>query len=142
MKARRCANTMVSPGRRAHSRSRRCRRRSALSSSLPLARTLTRHPEVRVLLHAPRRMYAEAPGPHPSRAASRPPQDDGAELAALTKVLLDHFARELADALRHGDAERLRGLEIDHEVELGRNLHRQLGRARAFENARGVAPGD
>src|SRR3954447_2264785 len=57
-------------------------------------------------------------------------------------ALLDHFARELTDARRHGDAKRLRGLEIDHELELGRDLHWQLGRPRAFEDARRVAAGD
>jgi hypothetical protein len=58
------------------------------------------------------------------------------------QILFNDFARELSDALRHGDAERLRGLEMDHEIKLARDLHRQLGRTRALEDARGVAAGD
>ena len=37
-------------------------------------------------------------------------------------------------------AEGLRGLEIDDQLELGRLLNRQITRLLAFENARGVDP--
>jgi hypothetical protein len=39
---------------------------------------------------------------------------------------------------RHGEAERLRSLEIDHELKLGRCLHRQVDRLFAPENAVGI----
>ena len=42
---------------------------------------------------------------------------------------------------RHGEAERLRGLEIDHQLEFGRRLHRQVGRLLALEDAIDVAGG-
>ena len=35
---------------------------------------------------------------------------------------------------RHFEAERLRGLEVDHQLELGRLLNRQIGRSFAFED--------
>ena len=37
------------------------------------------------------------------------------------------------------EAERLGGLEVDHQFELGRRLHRQVGRLLALENAIDVA---
>jgi hypothetical protein len=39
---------------------------------------------------------------------------------------------------RHFQPERLGGLEVDHELELGRLPHRQIGGLRAFENPPGV----
>ena len=36
---------------------------------------------------------------------------------------------------RHGEAERLGGLEIDHQLVLGRSLDRQIGRLLALEDA-------
>ena len=42
--------------------------------------------------------------------------------------LLDYLVGESEELGRKLDAERLRGLEIDHQLELGRLLHRQLGR--------------
>ena len=40
---------------------------------------------------------------------------------------------------RHGEAERLGGLEVDHQLVLGRRLHRQIGRLLALEDAVDVA---
>src|ERR1700721_2321993 len=40
--------------------------------------------------------------------------------------------------LRHGEAERLGGLEIDDQLEGGRLLHRQIGRLGAVEDLSGV----
>ena len=40
---------------------------------------------------------------------------------------------------RHGEAERLGGLEVDHQLVLGRRLHRQIGRLLALEDAIDVA---
>ena len=40
---------------------------------------------------------------------------------------------------RHVEAERLGGLEVDHQLVLGRRLHRQVGRLLALEDAIDVA---
>ena len=40
---------------------------------------------------------------------------------------------------RHREAERLRGLEIDHQFVFGRRLHRQVGGLLALEDAIDVA---
>ena len=40
---------------------------------------------------------------------------------------------------RNFEAERLGGLEVDHQLELGRRLHRQVGRLLAFEDAVDIA---
>ena len=42
-------------------------------------------------------------------------------------TLFDHLLRDRKDARRNGQAERLRGLEIDNEFILGRRLHREFG---------------
>jgi hypothetical protein len=41
---------------------------------------------------------------------------------------LDHLVGEGEDRLRHGQVERLGGLEIDDQLESGRLLDRQIGR--------------
>src|SRR5256885_6503973 len=41
---------------------------------------------------------------------------------------------------RHFETERLGGLEVGHEFELGRLHDRQIGRVLAFENTANVAP--
>jgi hypothetical protein len=43
---------------------------------------------------------------------------------------------------RERDAERLGGLEVDHEFVLRRRLYRQVGRLLAFKNAIDVAGGE
>ena len=40
---------------------------------------------------------------------------------------------------RHVEAERFGGLEVDHQLVLGRRLHRQVGRLLALEDAVDVA---
>ena len=40
-----------------------------------------------------------------------------------------------SSVVRDGEAERLGGLEVDDQLELGRLLHRQVGRLLALENA-------
>ena len=43
--------------------------------------------------------------------------------------------------MRHGEAERLGGLEVDDQLELGRLLDRQIGRLGALEDLSGVNAG-
>src|SRR6266498_309202 len=47
---------------------------------------------------------------------------------------LNHVVRALQQRLRHGDAERLCGLQVDHQLELGWLLYRDIGGLRALEN--------
>src|SRR5947209_596254 len=55
--------------------------------------------------------------------------------------LLDHLVGAGGQTWRHLDAERPRGLEIDHQLVFGRRLHRQVGRLFAFEDAIHVRSG-
>src|SRR4051812_24893925 len=43
------------------------------------------------------------------------------------------------ERLRHGEAERLRGLEVDYQLEFGRLLDRQIGRPLGVEDLSYVA---
>jgi hypothetical protein len=52
--------------------------------------------------------------------------------------LLDHLIGGRQQRFRDGKAERLGGLEIDGERELGRPDDRQIGRFLPFENAPGI----
>src|SRR6516162_99258 len=51
------------------------------------------------------------------------------------KKLFDHLVSGDQQVGRYGQAERLRGLQVDDQFELGRPNYRQIGRLRAFENA-------
>jgi hypothetical protein len=50
-------------------------------------------------------------------------------------LLFDHLVSAGEEHRRHVDAERLRGFEVDHKFELGRLLHRQVGRFGALKDA-------
>src|SRR5690349_3929004 len=50
------------------------------------------------------------------------------------RLLFDDLVGAGEDRWRHGEAKRLRGLEIDDQLELGRLLDWQIGRSGAFEN--------
>ena len=58
------------------------------------------------------------------------------ELAALHSITSSARA---SSGRRHVEAERLGGLEVDHQLVLGRRLHRQVGRLLALEDAIDVA---
>src|SRR5215470_493897 len=47
----------------------------------------------------------------------------------------DHLVGAGEQSGRHLEAKRPRGLEVDHQLILGRSLHRQVGRLLAFEDA-------
>jgi hypothetical protein len=49
-------------------------------------------------------------------------------------ALFDHLVGAGKQRRLHGEAERLRGLEIDDELKSGGKLYRQIGRLRAFQN--------
>ena len=48
--------------------------------------------------------------------------------------LLDHLVRLEEDDRGDGEAEGLGGLEVDHQLELGRLLYREVGRGGTFED--------
>ena len=56
-------------------------------------------------------------------------------------VSFDHLVGARQHARRHVKAERFGGLEVDHQLVLGRRLHRQVGRLLALEDAIDVAGG-
>jgi len=47
---------------------------------------------------------------------------------AVRSALLDDLVGAREQRLRHRQAERLRGLQVDHQLEFGRLLDRQIGR--------------
>ena len=52
--------------------------------------------------------------------------------------LFDHLIGALLQLPGHVEAERLGGLEVDHQLELDRGLDRKLARLRALEDAIGI----
>jgi hypothetical protein len=46
----------------------------------------------------------------------------------VPRGLFDHLVSELLQLRSHVDPERSGGLEVDHQLEFGRLLHRQIGR--------------
>ena len=52
-----------------------------------------------------------------------------------TALLFDHVVGGGKQGLRHSQAQRLGGLEVDRQFVLGRCLHRQVGRLIALEDS-------
>src|SRR5437667_9017217 len=49
--------------------------------------------------------------------------------------LFDHLVGQRQQPVRNGEADRLGGLEIDHQIELGRLQHRQVGGLLTLQDA-------
>jgi hypothetical protein len=56
----------------------------------------------------------------------------GRERVQQDRPLFDHLVGERQQPIRHIDPERLRGLEVDHQLELGRLFYWQRGYIRAW----------
>jgi hypothetical protein len=56
-------------------------------------------------------------------------------------ALLDHLVGARKQRRRHGEPERFGGLEVDHQLELGRLENRQIGRLLALENPADIDAG-
>ena len=57
-----------------------------------------------------------------------------------TASSFDYLIGELLNMQRHFEAERLRNLEVDHQLELSRLHDRQIGRLGAAQRATGSMP--
>jgi hypothetical protein len=68
------------------------------------------------------------------------PQPDSCSAAKVE--LFDHLVGASEQGERHGDAERLRRLQVDNQLDLGRLLHRQVGRLFTFQDAARVDAGN
>ena len=72
-------------------------------------------------------------------AAEAGQQPDSCSAAKLE--LFDHLVGASEQGERHGDAERLRRLQVDNQLDLGRLIHRQVGKLFAFQDAACVDAG-
>src|SRR4029453_8182760 len=56
----------------------------------------------------------------------------------LSRLSFDHLVGAILHRLRHGNAERLRGLEVEEQLDFACLLHRQVGGFLALENTADV----
>jgi hypothetical protein len=61
--------------------------------------------------------------------------------APVESLLLDYLVGAGEQRLRHGDAERLCGLQVDYQLELDRLLHRPVGGALSLKDLTGIDAG-
>src|SRR5438874_7535106 len=75
--------------------------------------------------------------------SSRSRQSDGKVRPkwVIPIALLDDLVGAGEEGLRHGEAERLGGLEVDNQLEFGLLLDRQIGRLLTFQDSRSVDAG-
>src|SRR5260370_12891725 len=62
------------------------------------------------------------------------PRDFGMSVSCQQPTSFDQFSCLYEELVRYRDAKGFCGLEIDHQIELGRLLDRQIGRPGGFEN--------
>src|SRR6478736_1148338 len=77
----------------------------------------------------------------PSRPHQKPsscPLSANSRHNAAQQMLFDHLVGAGEQRWRHVEAERLGGLEVDHQLELDRGLDRKLARLRLLEDAVGI----
>src|SRR5438477_2416777 len=62
-------------------------------------------------------------------------------LSCRSSSSLDHLVGVSEERLRHGEAERLGGLEVNYQLEFGRFLYRQIGGISTLEDSSDVNTG-
>jgi hypothetical protein len=84
-------------------------------------------------LRAPIVLFRFTPDTWPAGARRKPVRwaKTGCERSQQAASLFDHLVGTASNVGGTG----LRGLEVDHQLELGRRLHRKIGRLLTLENA-------
>src|SRR6516165_9084236 len=115
------------------------RRLAVLSNAGPMSAIFCTRAQWRQSRHWPRRRRAPTDrsiAAGPSRFRWR----TSLECELVRPISLDHLVGKREQRRRHRQAKRLRGLQIDHQLELGGLQYRQFGGLGAFENAPDIEP--